>query len=601
MGLSARLLTLDVFKKADPASGLIAGAGVAFVSGVDLVRFVQARIPIDAENSWSPARVALVLCVVVVSLAAGALTAAAFHVLAKAPAVHAPLAQLPFRRVGLLFGLAVAAGILFRFVNLSRVPYALWADDVSLISPSLALQGRWRDFTDSIRPVMYGVSHPWGSVGVLYLELFRGVLKVLGVTVFGVRFISAAAGTASLITAAWLGRTLLPRGGGTIVGLVLAGLRWHLIMSRWGWNMILLAPLVDLATLLLLQARRSRGWLPAAAAGAVVGIGAHVYLAAWIAAAGLFGFAVWPNTLREVPGSRMRRAALFLAGFLTLISPIFFLDRGRITPYFQRAGYSNVLVDVRSQNSAMPLLASAADTLVSPWFLPDPRHRNDLPGRSRLGLFLGLALAAAFGRALVRRREELSGLLICQGVAAFAGSVAGGLRHLPNGARFVYLADLAAVAIAASALWLLGCVPPGQRRVAGIAVVGIFAVLSMTGARDALLQWGEARTTYDDFGGVATLFARTAARWERFGSVAIDPRLGFEPREDAAAMIRAVRRYRLDPEEPRFSKLFGQVRRGKRKFRIIFPDLPRRPDERPVEWVRDGWDRAFAVVLGSSH
>jgi ABC-type nitrate/sulfonate/bicarbonate transport system permease component len=64
--------------------------------------------------------------------------------------------------------------------------------------------------------------------------------------VFGVRFPSALAGAASLVTAALLGRALLPSGGGALAALILAGLRWHLILSRWAWVMIVLAPIVEI-------------------------------------------------------------------------------------------------------------------------------------------------------------------------------------------------------------------------------------------------------------------------------------------------------------------------------------------------------------------
>jgi hypothetical protein len=49
---------------------------------------------------------------------------------------------------------------------------------------------------------------------VLYLELFRVSLRELGTTILGVRFLSAAAGALSLLTAVLLGRALLPGGGG---------------------------------------------------------------------------------------------------------------------------------------------------------------------------------------------------------------------------------------------------------------------------------------------------------------------------------------------------------------------------------------------------
>ena len=211
-----------------------------------------------------------------------------------------------------------------------------------MIRPTLALQGRLTDFADTVRPVPFGVSKLYGTVGVAYLEAFRAVLRLSRTTVFGLRLPSALAGCVSLVTAAWLGRTLLPRGGGTLAALVLAGLRWHLILSRWAWVMIVLAPVVDVATLLLLRARKRRTVSLALLSGAVAGLGAHVYLSAWIAAVALAGLAVWPGEPPLSRAARGRIALAFLAGFALVAAPLFLFQEGRAAPYFARTSDHNI-------------------------------------------------------------------------------------------------------------------------------------------------------------------------------------------------------------------------------------------------------------------
>ena len=93
-------------------------------------------------------------------------------------------------------------------------------------------------------------------------EAPAGFARAFGATVTGVRMPSFCGGVLSLLTATLLARALLPRGGAALAALVLAGLRWHLILSRWGWHSIL-TPLVDVAALLLLRARRGRRPAPA--------------------------------------------------------------------------------------------------------------------------------------------------------------------------------------------------------------------------------------------------------------------------------------------------------------------------------------------------
>jgi hypothetical protein len=569
--------------------------------GVETLRAIRPALLLDPEPSWALERLLLGLTVVAASAGAGALAASAFVTFGRMPGVAAPLAPLPLSKNALVvfFALALLAGAFFRFAGLDALPPSLWEDDVSLIAPSLALSGSLRDFADSVRPVMYGISGPYGSVGVLYMELYRVLLQIWGTTVFGVRFVSAASGVLSLVTAAWLGRALLARGGGTLAAVILAGLRWHLILSRWGWNMILLAPLVDLAGLLALRARRKGSLLAAAAAGLVMGFSAHVYLAAWIAAAALFGLLLWPSAGLRVP-ARARLAACYFAALALAAAPLFVFREGRVFPYLRRVGHHNVFGEMSLWKSRIPPLAAAADAAVSPWLISDPTPRHDLPGRTRLGWILGAAVAIALARALLAWREDLSAFLLVQAAAAFAAAIVGGQYGLPNGSRFGYLTDTTAIAASGGALWILGRLRRVWRRPGAIAAVGVFAALSLLGARDAM-AWARGRETFESFGGQDTLIGRAAARWDRLGAVAIDAGLGHPPDEVSDGTIASVRRFRLDPEEPRLSRFFdGVPRRGDRSFRIVSPSQATLPGERPVELVRDEWGRPWAVVLGRS-
>lgn len=583
------------------AAALIVGCVAAFIAAVDLSRAVRPALLLDPEVSWALPRLLLGLCLIAAAAVAGGLAAALLLLWSRDPAAAAPPPALPFSRnaLCLLFAAAVLAGAVFRFWELARVPSWLWEDDISLIAPSLALRGAPGDFADSVRPVMYGVRSPYGSVGVLYMELYRAILKAFGTTVFGVRFVSAASGVLSLFTAAWLGRVLLPRGGGTLAALILAGLRWHLILSRWGWNMILLAPLVDIAAALALRARRRSSLAAAAAAGFVMGLGAHVYLAAWIAAAALFLFLLWPGG-SGAAAARVRRAGLYLGCLAVAAAPLFLFHEGRVFPYLRRVEHHNVLGEMRLWRSWMPPLSAAADAALAPWFFSDPTPRHDLPGRSRLGWVLGAAVAVALVRALLAWREDVSALLLAQAAAAFAAAVAGGQYGLPNGSRFGYLSDTAAVAASGGVLWFVGRLPQIRRRAAGLVAVGVLAALSLQGFRD-MATWAAAPETFASFGGRDTLLGRAAARWDRFGTVVIAPGLGHPPDEVSQGTIGSVRRYRLDSWEPRKTILFGNPPPRGRAFRIAAPGETVLPGERPVERVQDPWGRSWAIVFGRAN
>jgi hypothetical protein len=575
-------------------AAILAGFAAAFVIAVDAVRWMRIGVLIDPEPSWALPRLLLGLFAVTLSAAAAALAATLVWMGARWLGATAIPAALTFRPASLMLlsALAVAVGTLLRFVDLSRRPSWLFVDDLSLIAPTLALGGSLRDFADSIRPVPFGVQNIYGSVGVLYLEAFRHVLRAFGTTVFSLRFLSALAGSLSLVTAALVGKALLPRGGGALTALVLAGLRWHLILSRWGWVMLLVAPVVDVAALLLLRARRHRSSSLALASGAVAGVGCHIYLAAWVAGAALLGLSLWPAEDVPVPRSDRRRLALlFAVGFAVVVAPLFLLREGRTGTYFARTSDHNVLREIQHSRSALPAVSAAADGLVGPWITGDPSPRNDLPGKSRLGWILGIPVLAALVHTLLAPRRELSGFLLLQAGAALAATVAGGEALNPNGSRFGYLTTVTAVAAAAGILLLIGLVPLAHRRPAAIAALGLVAISGALGARDALIRWPEARETFAGFFGQDTLLGRSMARWASYGSVDLAPHLAH-----STIAVEAIRRYGLDPD--RSSHEGYLIREGERTFRIVGPKTEPAGADRLVEKISDPWGFPWAVVIG---
>jgi hypothetical protein len=579
-----------------PRAALLAGLLAFFVVGVDAVRWIRPAVLTDADPSWALWRLLLWLLVIVLAALAGAAAAAAFLLFRRIPAAGAPLCPLPLPAwtLGALAAAAIVAGAALRFVALDRVPEAMWVDDVSVIRPALALRGAASDFADAIRAAPFGVSRPYGSVGVLYLEGYRAALRLWGTTVFGVRFPSALAGVASLVTAALLGRALLPSGGGALAALILAGLRWHLILSRWAWVMIALAPIVDVATLLAVRSRKARSPAWALAAGLVAALGAHVYLSAWPAGAALALFLLLPSADAAPARERLGRAAAFGAGFAICAAPLFLLHEGRAAPYFARTADHNVFLEIARQKSSMPPVAAAADTFVAPWLLADPTPRQDLPGRRRLPWPLGVAVAIAFARAFLRPRDPLAGLLLAHGAAVLLAVVAGGQADHPNGGRFAYLASLAAVAAAAGVLWLVGLVAPARRRAAALAAIGVLAILGALGARDALIVWPERRATFDSFHGQDTWIGRAAARWEAYGPLVIEAGIGH-----STLAFDAVRAYRLDPDLPGRGPGPGAGAGALLYSRLARPSTEPSAEagERVVERVVDPWGKEWARVL----
>jgi hypothetical protein len=546
---------------------------------------------LDPDPAWQLVRVVLIFGVLAVAAASGWAAVVLFRIFERSRLGRERLGPLPLSHRALV-AVALAAfvvGAAARIALFDRLPIPFLEDEVNLVPVALGLSGSPADFRDAIRPVPYGRADPHEMIGVLYLEYLRKSLQAFGATVAGVRFPSLAAGLLSLVTGALLGRALLPAGGGTLTLVVLAGLRWHVILSLTGWHSVQLVPLADLAALLILRARRSDRAVVAAAGGVVLGLGAHFYLAAWIAAAALAAFAIWPGPNAENVRARLARAAAFAAGFALVAAPLFLFHEGRERGYFGRTGRHSILREMAYQKSSMPLFTVAADALEAPWFLPDPEGRHDLEGKTRLGL-LAIPVAIALGRALASPRGELPGYLLAHAGAALAGAAAGGTAGHPNGFRFGYLTSATAIAAAAGALAIVGLAPVRWRRAAALAVVGVFAVCGLVGIEQGLDEWPARQATFDGFNGEDTLVGQAAARWSRYGEVDVARGLG---RSDTT--VETVQHYALDFDAPRPAP----AGRPDRRFSIVAPASEPGASERVVERVNDLWGRPWAVVVAS--
>lgn len=578
-----------------PAARSVFAAFVGFVILVNAVRFFRPASLFEPELSWLVVWLGMWAATLGATAAGTAVAYRAFAWFEGTRAARAPLEPLPFRR-GTLAALTLAAvtgGAALRFADLAGRPPSSLLDDLTLIAPTLELDGSFRDFLRPLRAAPYGLGTPFATVGVLYLEFSRWSLGLWGTTLAGIRFPAALAGSLSILTGALLGWALLPRGGGALVALVLAGLRWHLIVSRWSWAVaIVVIPLVDVATLLLVHARRRRSLAFAAAAGLVCGLGAHAYLVAWVAGAALVLWEAASASDGERKRERILRVAVFAGAFGLVASPLFLPGSGGDPPYFVRAGNHNVLSEIRYQKTVLPLFGAAADALAAPWFVPDPAPWSDLPDRSRMGLVLGVCLAVGFGRAFLRPRDELSGLLLAHALAAGVSAVAQGESGHPNGYRYVYLTVPAALGIASGLLALVGGVPERVRRSAALAGVGAVAIAGMLGARDACVVWPRARPTFTKFRGCGMLLGEAAHRWSLRGPAEIDG--GPDPELRMAAIVQQYALTRWPEPSP------GGPLRAPSTFRVsLAPPKNLAPGERVVERVVTPWGEPCGFVVRS--
>ncbi len=165
----------------------------------------------------------------------------------------------------LLFGLALAP----RLWNVADVPYGLWFDEAQagLEARKFLAEGRYTPITDT-----------FGRDASLFYYLISAASVVIHDPIAAGRTVAALVGAANAPLVYLLGRELLGWRVGLAGGVLLATSRWHLDVSRLGWDPIALPVCATLAFWLLARGVRTGRWTDLAWSGMAFGLGLHGYI-----------------------------------------------------------------------------------------------------------------------------------------------------------------------------------------------------------------------------------------------------------------------------------------------------------------------------------
>ncbi|MGH2459349.1 MAG: glycosyltransferase family 39 protein [Chloroflexota bacterium] len=169
--------------------------------------------------------------------------------------------------LGLIVAIGVAALIL-RVVDLDSIPPGLHFDQAA--NGLLGLE------------ILSGKTHPvffssYAGREALFMYLIAGVSAVIGPGVVALRLAGALAGVATVVAVAFLGASLYDRRTGVLAAAFLAGLYWHLHVSRLGERTILVPLLDTFALLAIWAAFRRRSLALAILGGGLTGLQLYTY------------------------------------------------------------------------------------------------------------------------------------------------------------------------------------------------------------------------------------------------------------------------------------------------------------------------------------
>lgn len=399
-----------------------------------------------------------------------------------------------------LLALLVLGGAL-RLHRLREAPPGPWIDEALALRAAriAAAEGAPLLGTSPLQPPDAGFVNFW--VTNPYLLAVSAVDRAAGGGIASTRAISIVPslllflGAVALTAAAAPGRPL-PLLAATAL---LATSSWLLATGRWGWLAVATSLLVVLATLAALEAgrRSSRAW--AAAAGALLGLSAWGYPAAWALLplpALLLLDAVRRRRGEGRGGTRLPLAVAGFAAWALVAGPL--AAHYAIHPERALARTSELAATRDGPRRLLPSLARNLAAYARLFAVGgDPNERHGDPARPALPLAVsGLALVAVAGGlrrdGAVRLLAAVAGLLLVASLVAVETS-ANSFRASVAAPFLVVLAGLGAERLA-------GLFAPARRRLVAAALAVVVAAASISDAA-GFLRWLSSPRLYGAFGG----------------------------------------------------------------------------------------------------
>ena len=437
------------------------------------------------------------------------------------PSSSRAVSRRSYCRETALVALVLLLAAFLRVYRIHDLPPGVFIDETNAAIDALRILDGER-----ISPFATG----WFETPTLYAYYMAGLFRLVGVSFFALKLASILPGLLTVASVYPLAR----RAFGLLPALfslfLLATARWHVHMSRWGWNE-LLPPLfqVVVAYLLLrgLEANRPRDFV---LAGLAMGLSQYTYLAARLIPVMVLLFLV--HQFVTVRGFLRRHGANLL--LLALVSLMAFAPLGLTylkNPFLftNRARQVSLLNDLEAAGSLQPLWDNLAKHLLMFNYQGDANPRHNLPDWPMIDPFAGALLLPAAGYALYRWRDRRYALLLIWIAVTLLGGVLSAAKEAPQAYRT--LGVLPAVTLLVGDL--LACLwrrlsQPGGRAWRGMVTAGGIVFLALSGYYNVhtyFVTYAQDYRTFWGFTPMETGVARTAAAALNTHTVYVVPKL----------------------------------------------------------------------------
>ena len=397
--------------------------------------------------------------------------------------------------------------VLLRIYRLRDLPPGVFIDETNAALDALRILDGER-----VSPFATG----WFETPALYAYYMAGLFRLLGVNFFALRLVSILPGLLTVVAIYPLARRAFGSLSALLSLFLLATARWHIHMSRWGWNELMPPLFQILVAYLLLRGLEREQARDFALAGLALGLSQYTYLAARLIPVMVFIFLLhqvvtvrgflrrhWVNLLLLVLVSMMTFAAL---GLTYLKNPFLWINR---------AQQVSIVDDLETAGNLRPLWDNLVKHLLMFNYQGDANPRHNLPQSPMLDPFTGALLIPAVGYALYRWRDRRYALLVLWIAVTLLGGVLSMAKEAPQGYRT--LGVLPAVALLVGdllvRLWRQ-LSQPAKKVWRGVAGAGLMVFLALSiyhNVRVYFVTYAQDHRTFWGFTPLETGVARTVS------------------------------------------------------------------------------------------
>jgi hypothetical protein len=342
-----------------------------------------------------------------------------------------------------LFALALAP----RAWHNADLPYGVWFDEAEA-----GVQARTLLQTGVFTPV----TDTYGRDASLFYYAIAAAQALIPDPVLAGRLVSAVVGALCAPLMYFLGRELFGWRVGLAAAVLLAASRWHLNVSRLGWDPISLPLCAILAFWLIARAVRAGRWSDAGWAGLALGLGMHAYVGFRVlpvVGLALFGYGAWLRRWRL--STLLGRLAVFGGAAVLVALPVVVFAIQDPVAFNGRLSQTLILNEPVSQAQKLAELWSNTKKHALMFHVAgDMNGRHNLPGAPMLDPASGLLMVVGLALLATRPLDWRSLLLFGWAAVSMAGGVFTFPFEAPQAMRTLgitpVLALLVALALVAS-------------------------------------------------------------------------------------------------------------------------------------------------------